>query len=1515
MSSGSFSQIRRSSSKLRSVPVHDAIGSESQSCAPPVSDSRGGAQVTGRTALVTDSAQMDESDRALSPAYLSVGSDDGSVSELYYSAQEDDAESGGEEPCRGGGRKETAVERQGDEAASEEGGRKEPQQAGGQRSEDPPQGGKREVKEGWERRAGRGEELLVPPVQQVSRPLECDSAPPPAELQGAGPEGNQTPQTEEDQPLPLPGRGLPRSPVWSPEETRGSELAAGSGSICTETLQTHSIPEGAGPVADSPEGAGPVADSSQVRQQVPVEPSDPTAAARRPDREAADTHRSLPASASAPARRQESLDKMSLGLSTELSTQSSSLPEDDPYRYRVHAASLITEGDGGRDSAVSQSNPADPKSEHKWKNRFEGVTQYKPKKTVGSPSSLSAEMFTPGSSLNGSTVSLSGDGAAAAGGWSLSEQVEPAAGGWSLSEQVEPAAGEGEGRAERIKSGGDSQQLTASCSNTEDDESFGFSGVLKATLVELIPDPASPDSPGSPHHLDMDTLVDTLKSMGPSLRPRTTGLRAAAPAPVSCLPPIVEDAVTSTLRPSVSSPAKVPDVADSPSAAYTLPADLGLKRSVPRDARPPLQLMKNGKDVNPPVVNGNGALLPPTSRLDSSVLFGGYGSSDQTLEKEKAHRPLLRTGSLPEKTSSSRLGGAKEPGEVGARPEPAGSRLERLSFLLNSPPSLTGTDDSRSAHMSRPPSLSIGSPASNSPTRLLSPTGSVDLHRSFPTTDASMFGQGLGALGSPILQRSLSADGSYVGVQSSLLNNVHGGPQFQFQQQEAEQSMVSKYRAFPDAYLTKEKEHGKLNPRPGKMYIFDQPGMCGQRIEVLSDVIDATPWELQETISIRVVRGGWVLYEKPNFKGEKIALDEGDIELTCPFSLPEEPNGPKEPKEAEPKPARRFIIGSVRRAVRDYSVPEICLFPEEDAEGKKVVFRDTSEDARIFGFPIKANSIIINAGLWLVYAQPFFQGVPRVLEVGGYPNPAAWGVEQPYVGSLHPLKVGEPRVENSSEPKMVIYDKPYFSGKSRTVSANMKDFMTRADSQQTVFMYSVGSLKVLGGIWVGYEKEGFRGHQYLLEEGEYHDWRVWGGCDSELRSARILQADLTEPLMVLFEQPEEEEGMLEENTFEVTEAIPDVELFGFQTSTRSIHVLSGVWVAYSHVDFSGSQHILEKGFYSNCADWGSQDTRICSVQPVLQAPLDSSRSRQEIILYSEPNFQGQCHIYDQNQQALPGTVLTRSCRVVGGSWVLFEENRFSGNMYVVSEGDYSSLPSMGCPPGCSIHSLRPVPMMFSVPSISLFGLEGLEGREVTTDSEVLSLVQEGFNSHVLSVRVNSGCWVLCEHTNYRGRQFLLEPIEITNWPKFSSLQAVGSMYPVTQKRHFFRVRNTASGHFLSVQGGVEEMKSGRVVAAEQVEPLTDIWFYQDGLIKNKVSPTMSLQVIGNMEPAAMVVLWTETRQPIQTWTAQMRGLISSLVFPGMVLDVKGGKAYDRDHAVVMPESDERPSQQWQMELL
>lgn len=55
----------------------------------------------------------------------------------------------------------------------------------------------------------------------------------------------------------------------------------------------------------------------------------------------------------------------------------------------------------------------------------------------------------------------------------------------------------------------------------------------------------------------------------------------------------------------------------------------------------------------------------------------------------------------------------------------------------------------------------------------------------------------------------------------------------------------------------------------------------------------------------------------------------------------------------------------------------------------------------------------------------------------------------------------------------------------------------------------------------------------------------------------------------------------------------------------------------------------------------------------------------------------------------------------------------------------------------------------------------------------------------------------------------------------------------------------------------------------------------------QLSRATSLQVMGNVESGAKVVLWTETRVPVQTWSAQVRGRISSNIFPGMVMDIKG----------------------------
>lgn len=46
---------------------------------------------------------------------------------------------------------------------------------------------------------------------------------------------------------------------------------------------------------------------------------------------------------------------------------------------------------------------------------------------------------------------------------------------------------------------------------------------------------------------------------------------------------------------------------------------------------------------------------------------------------------------------------------------------------------------------------------------------------------------------------------------------------------------------------------------------------------------------------------------------------------------------------------------------------------------------------------------------------------------------------------------------------------------------------------------------------------------------------------------------------------------------------------------------------------------------------------------------------------------------------------------------------------------------------------------------------------------------------------SAGCsWVVCEHSDFRGRQWLVSSCEITNWLTYSGTQRVGSLYPIKQ---------------------------------------------------------------------------------------------------------------------------------------
>lgn len=203
---------RVSGSEPRLVPVGRPIAAD---CLPP-----------DRGMNVQDFSEPPEPDRALSPAYLSVGSDDGG--ELYFSAPEETPESGEEADLRdGGGDFETPR---------------------GQRSEEKAETASAQVRV-WEE--------PEPPVPQVNRLQECGSAPPAA---GAPAEGNQAAETEDSaQKAPnLPGPVLVSDPRRTEEirEELRVRPPGEEGEEEEERAFTRPAAGGTPDAAGRPEGAG-----------------------------------------------------------------------------------------------------------------------------------------------------------------------------------------------------------------------------------------------------------------------------------------------------------------------------------------------------------------------------------------------------------------------------------------------------------------------------------------------------------------------------------------------------------------------------------------------------------------------------------------------------------------------------------------------------------------------------------------------------------------------------------------------------------------------------------------------------------------------------------------------------------------------------------------------------------------------------------------------------------------------------------------------------------------------------------------------------------------------------------------------------------------------------------------------------------------------------------------------------------------------------------------------------------
>uniref|UniRef100_A0A667ZFK8 Crystallin, gamma S3 n=1 Tax=Myripristis murdjan TaxID=586833 RepID=A0A667ZFK8_9TELE len=139
------------------------------------------------------------------------------------------------------------------------------------------------------------------------------------------------------------------------------------------------------------------------------------------------------------------------------------------------------------------------------------------------------------------------------------------------------------------------------------------------------------------------------------------------------------------------------------------------------------------------------------------------------------------------------------------------------------------------------------------------------------------------------------------------------------------------------------------------------------------------------------------------------------------------------------------------------------------------------------------NSVRVESGCWVLYERPNYMGSQYILNRGEYPDYQRW---MGYNDSVRSCRL----IRNTTGLfRLRVYERPDFSGQMLECTEDVANLPERWRLRE------VHSVQVLDGAWVLYEHPNFRGHQYLLEKGEYRRFTEWGAMHPNVGSFRHIQ--------------------------------------------------------------------------------------------------------------------------------------------------------------------------------------------------------------------------------------------------------------------------------------------------------------------------------------------------------------------------------------------------------------------------